>query len=152
MAFHAGKQIWTISRVSKLLADPSNLFVSDLRQFAELFKNHSELISTHARHSALSKDACRDSLRGLLKKQVSGLVAESIVHGFEVIKIDKQERAIAMIAHLGSLQHRVEGSPVGEMRERVVEGEIFNHPQRLLHVGDVTGYDHDTLNTVDLNQ
>ena len=68
-----------------------------------------------------------DALRDLEQDPVAGRVAEAVVDGLEVVEVDEQHRhpdAVAQGPRDRVADALVEQRPVGEVRDRVVEGLV----------------------------
>jgi hypothetical protein len=87
-------------------------------------KQH-ELIAINASHRIRFTHGLAHANTGLLRHPVARLVAKTVVHGFEIIQINKhlrQARLLTPRRRQGLLEAVSEQGAIGKTRERVVLG------------------------------
>ena len=98
----------------------------DLTQIAQ---QHHEFVTAQACHRVAVAHALAQPLGHFLQQQVAHVMAQRVVQRLEVVQIDKQQGATAVVArkrrHL-SLQPVAQQAPVRQSGQRVVKGEVAN--------------------------
>src|SRR5450759_4268854 len=101
-----------------------------------------ELIAREAAESRVLRQYARHALGENLEQPIAAIVAEGIVHLFETVHVEIQERHYMAAAHAARdrlLQEVVELHAVWQLRERVIAGEIANAAFGTLSIRDVAG-------------
>ena len=79
--------------------------------------------------TSLERSAPRSLARDFHQQHVAGIMAQRIVDDLEPVEIDEQQRELPLIALRGldrAAQQPVEHLPVGQVRQAVMRGEIFD--------------------------
>ena len=93
---------------------------------AQILGHHHELVAAQARDGVGAADAIAQAPRHFDQQQVADVVAARVVERLEVIQVDEEHGPVA--AGAGARRERVlhailQQTPVGQLGERVVEGE-----------------------------
>ena len=105
-----------------------------------LREEHRELVAALAPDDVLGPDRSDEPLGDSDEDRVPGRVAVRVVDVLEVVEIDEQQAdrpATATPAGEGTLEMIAEEHPVGESRQRVVEGVVDQLRLQPLPVGDI---------------
>jgi hypothetical protein len=111
-----------------------------------------KLVPTQARNDVGTAHAAREAVRHLAQQLVTGMVAQRVVHGLEMVQVDEQHGQVA-VGLLGlrdlafELLHQV--AAVGQLGECVVQREEGLALLHLLACADVAGH-HDAVVAVQL--
>jgi hypothetical protein len=123
--------------VNRLLAEYSDLPAQSLDDplgddhgliGVRLREQHGEFISAHARHDIRAPNAVIQRSGDSLEEIVTGLVAEAVVHVFEVVQVDHEHGAVGAVTRhaLGLVgQFLLEAPPVEQSGQEVVFEEIL---------------------------
>jgi hypothetical protein len=88
---------------------------------ARLLQQDGELVTAQAGHRVLRMDTALDAPRRSSQQRVAHVVAERVVHGLEIVKVDKQHGKGTVVS---SVERRVdplaEQGTVGQLGQRVV--------------------------------
>ena len=88
-----------------------------------------ELVAAEARHRVALADVLLDPLGHLAQQLVADRVAERVVDDLEAVEVeeeDGQPLVVAVGLRHGERQAVVEEEAVGQVRQRVVEGEVLD--------------------------
>ncbi len=112
-----------------LLADGFRLCRSFNGSLTQVFQHHYELITAQTGHSVIVSHTGGQTLRDLLQQQVSNVMAERVIEGFEIVQVNEQQRTCSANTRTGSqcmVEPIHEKPPVGQLSERVVERQKVN--------------------------
>ena len=102
---------------------------SFLTGVAQVFQHHHKLVPALPGHGVVFVHAGAQAVRYLQQQRVSPVVALGFVQGLEVVQIKQQQGTTALMPGTGGqglLQAIHQQAPVGQARQRVVEGEVTN--------------------------
>ena len=88
-----------------------------------VFEQDGELVAAKPRGRVLGADRRPQPMRGLDQDVVAGGVTEAVVDRLEVVEVDEEDRQVADLAAVeGVFDPFPEQAPVGQSRQRIVEG------------------------------
>jgi hypothetical protein len=115
--------------------------LGSLRRFAvQAFQHHHKFVATQACHGIARSQAVIQPQCHFLQQAVAHIVAQGIVEGFEVVQVDKQQGTgflVVMAVFQRHLQPVLQQAAVGQLGERVVEGQPLDLVFSRLALGDV---------------
>jgi len=117
-------------RREDLLRNPN-----DAPDLFEILDNDDKLVAAQSGQRVSLPHDRLEPARGLAQQPISADVAEAVVHGFEVVEVEKKNRDQTFRTARARERNRkpiVEQEPVGQPRERIVVGEVLDPRPRLI--------------------
>ncbi len=126
--------------LEQLLADFGGVLSGHLRLFGERLKEHHEFVAAQPRQGVLGAQAGRQACGDFAQQGVADRVAEAVVDRLEVVEVDEQQRAEALLALLAV--HRVlqpveQQAPVRQAGQLVAVGQPLDLALVALALGNV---------------
>ena len=106
----------------------------------QILQHDDELIAAQSCHGIAVAYARPEAVRHFHQQQIADVVPLGVVEGLEVIQVEEHQRAMAAVAGaagLGLAETVEQQTAVGQLRQRIVEGEVADLILCFLALGDV---------------
>ena len=124
------------------------------RLVAGVLQQDHELVAAQPRHGVAPGHAGAQALGDLLQQLVALLVAQRVVEHLEVVQVDEHQRAFARPVIVGQrlVQPVQQQLAVGQLGQRIVEGQVLDLFLGRLALGDVAAHRHPMRELARLSQ